>query len=134
MRSLLRHPFISLPMKFLARITWGAVWGVALSPYELEVKVGFGAVLAVLALALSVSFFGFDKVALSASRVALYGLLIAGEALAVGAIALAALGAFSGHVPTYALISCAFCGSVFPMYVMSILYRDNTSRAAGSNQ
>lgn len=131
MRNLFRHPFVILPMKFLARITMGSLWGIALSPFELEVKIGFGAVLAVLALCLSVSFFGFDKVALSASRVALYGLLVAGEALAVGAIVLAALGAFQGQLFIHALWVCAFGGTVFPLYALSILYRDNMSKGRG---
>lgn len=130
---LLRHPFISVPMKFAARIAWGGVWGISLSPFELDVKLAFGAVLAGVAVFLSASFFGFDRVSFSAARAALYGLLVAGEAMAVGAIVLACLGAFTGHVETYAMVCCAFMGTLLPMYVMSILYRDNMSKGAGSN-
>ncbi len=129
---LLQHPFIALPMKFAARITMAAVWGVALSPFALDVKLGFGAVLAGLALLMSRAFFGWDKAPRSAPRLALYGLYVAGEAMAIGAIVLAFLGAFQGQLHTYAMITCAFGGSLLTLYPLAVLYRDNTRGTPGS--
>lgn len=133
MFALIRHPFISISMKFLARVTMGGVWGIALSPFELDVRLGFGAVLAVLAAFLSYSFVAFDRLPLSASRLALYGLVIAGEYLAVGCVVLAALGAFQGQPYTYAMMVSGFGSALFTVYGMTVLYRDNISKAAGSN-
>lgn len=134
MRNLLRLPFIALPMKFAARIAMAGLWGIWLSPFDADVKYVFGAILGGVASLLSVSFFGFDRVALSPARIALYGLLTGGESMAVGAMVLAALGAFTGQLHTWPMICCAFAGTVLPMYAMAILYRDNTSKPAGSNR
>lgn len=140
MRGLLLIPFIAIPLRILSRIAWAGVWGIALSAAEIEYKLVFGAILASLACVLSVSFFGFDRrMAFSASRMALYGLYVAGEAMLVGASAFALLGALTGQLEGFALVICAFGGTVLTMYSMSILYRenledDNTSKGAGSNR
>lgn len=133
MFALLRHPFITVPMKFLARVAMAAVWGIALSPFDQDVKLAFGAVTAIVAGLLSYSFVSHDKVPLSASRLGLYGLVVAGEALAVGTIVLAALGGFTGQLHMYALWCCAFGGALLSFYGTTILYRDNMSKVAGSN-
>lgn len=139
MLSLLRHPFAVQALKFLARIAWASVWGILLSPFELEARITFGGLLAILAGVLSVSFYAFDRVAFSASRMALYGLLVAGEAMSVGALVFACLGAFTGQLEGLALVACAFVGTVLTLYSLTILYqdnlklRDNMSKGAGSN-
>lgn len=127
-----RHPFIALPAKFLSRITMGALWGINLSPFSLDVKLFFGALLAVVGVLLGQAFWGWDRKPRSAHRIALYGLLWAGECSAVGAIVFGALGAFTGQLQTLPLIGCAFLGTVLPLYAMAELYRDNTAKSAGS--
>lgn len=135
---MLRHPYIGLPAKFLSRITMGALWGIFLSPFALDVKLFFGALLAVLGIFLGQAFWAFDQQPVTAHRIALYGLLWAGEALAVGAIVFAALGAFTGQVAyvTLPMAACAFVGTLVPLAVMTTLYRDNardnTARGGGS--
>lgn len=127
MKLLFRHPFIVLPAKFLGRIMMGALWGILLSPLDQDVKFAVAAGLGVLLLSLTPFFVSWDRAALSASRVALYGLLIAGEAMAVGAMVLAALGAFSGHADTYLplMVVAAFGGTVLTLYPTAIMHRDN---------
>lgn len=131
MKILFRHPFIALPAKFLARITMGALWGILLSPFDQDVKLAVAACLGVLVLSLVPFFVGWDRVPLSASRVALYGLLMGGEAMAVGAMVLAALAAFSGHPDTYlsAMMGAAFAGTVLTLYPTAIMYKDNTKQS-----
>lgn len=130
--SLLHHPFIALPCKFIARITMGAIWGVALCQTDLDTKLLFGGLLAGLALLLSRAFWAWDKIPVSAARIALYGLYVAGEAMAIGAIVLAFLGAFQGHLHTFAMVTCALGGSLLTLYPMAVMYRDNTRGAPGS--
>jgi hypothetical protein len=130
--SLLHHPFIALPCKFVARIAMAAIWGVALSSAALDVRLIFGAGLAVVALFCSRAFWAWDKVPFSASRFALYGLYVAGEAMAIGAFVLAFLGAYTGQLHTFAMITCAFGGSVLTLYPLAVLYRDNMSQGPGS--
>ena len=133
MFNLLRHPALTFPLRFLARIAMSALWGIILSPFELEVKVGFGAVLAVVAGVLSLSFFsGIEK--LGIADVGLCGLAVAGEAMAVGTFVFAALGAFSGHVNALAMFVCAFSGTLLPVYAITTLYqKNNTAKPRGSN-
>lgn len=130
--SLLHHPFIALPCKFVARIAMAAIWGIALSPFALDLKLGFGAGLAVVALLCARAFWAWDRVPFSASRAALYGLYVAGEAMAIGTFVLAFLGAYTGHLHTYAMITCAFGGSILTLYPLAVLWRDNMSRGPGS--
>lgn len=125
MKNLLQLSIISLPMRFMARVCMGGVWGLALSNLEFDVRAGFGTLLAGMALLLSYSFVAWDKVPLSAARMALYGLLVAGEAMSVGCIVLAALGAFTGQLYTGAMIACGFGGSLFTIYPMSVMFMDN---------
>lgn len=132
MKTLLQFSIISLPMKFMARVCMGAVWGISLSNFESDVRIGFGTFLAVVACLLSYSFVAWDRVPLSASRMALYGLLVAGEALAVGCVVLAALGAFTGQLETGAMVVCAFGGSFFTLYSNGVMFRDNMGNIAGS--
>lgn len=129
-----RYPIISVPAKFLARIATGAIWGIFLSPFDLSVRLGFASVLSVIAAFLYRAFWAWDKQRVSISRISLYGLLGAGEALAVGAVVFAALGAFTGSVNVPALMLCGFGGAVLPMYTTSVLYRDNIQRGAGSKR
>ena len=130
--SLLHHPFIALPCKFVARIAMAAIWGIALSPFDLDVRFGFGAALAVVALLCARAFWAWDKVPFSASRASLYGLYVAGEAMAIGAFVLAFLGAYTGQLHTFAMITCAFGGSVLTLYPLAAIWRDNMSRGPGS--
>lgn len=127
MKLLIRHPFIALPAKFLGRITMAAIWGILLSPFDSDVKLAVAACLGVVALSLTPFFVGWDRTPLSASRLALYGLLIGGEAMAVGAMVLGALAAFSGHPDTYLsmLVMAAFGGTVLTLYPTAIMYKDN---------
>lgn len=126
-RLLTRHPFIALPAKFLGRVTMAAIWGVLLSPFDSEVKFAAAACLGVLALSLTPFFVGWDRARLSASRVALYGLLIGGEAMVVGSFVLGALAAFTGQPETYLspMVAAVFAGTVLTLYPTSVMYRDN---------
>ena len=124
---LTRHPFVALPAKFLGRITMGAIWGVLLSPFDSETKVALAAVLGVIAVSLFPFFVGWDRKPLSAARVSLYGVLMGGEAMAVGAMVLAALATFTGTTELLsAMVMCTFGGTVLTLYPTAIMYRDNT--------
>jgi hypothetical protein len=127
MKLLTSHPAIVLPAKFLARIGMAALWGILLSPFDQDVKVAVGAVLAVLVLFLTPFFVGWDRKPLDAARVALYGLLMSGEAMAVGAMVMAAYATLTGTTHGAALVLLAFGGSVLPLYTHFTMYRDNMS-------
>lgn len=125
MRSWFNHPFVNAPAELIAKIAWGGVWGMALSSFEFDLKIGFIAMLAGLAGVMSVSFFAYDLLPVDGPRVALYGLLVAGEALTVGAIVLAALGAATGQLEGMALVACAGSGTFFRTYARQTIVSDN---------
>lgn len=126
---LTKHPFIAIPAKFLGRITMGAIWGVLLSPFAQDVKLAVAACLAVLALSLYPFFVGWDQAPRTVARLALHGLLMAGEGLAAGAIVLAALAAFSGHTEWLsAMVPVMFGAIVFTLYPTAVMYRDNMAK------
>jgi hypothetical protein len=127
-----RYPIISVPAKFLARITTGAIWGIFLSPFDLTSRFVFAGILSVIAAFLYRAFWAWDRQPVTLSRISLYGLLGAGEALGVGAVVFAALGAFTGHVHVLPLMLCGFGGALLPMYINAVLYRDNILKGRGS--
>lgn len=118
---LLRHPFISYTIRFLARLAFAGMWGVVLSPADLNTKLLFATLLAVLASGLMVMFFGSRP---RLHQVPLYGLVSAGEALGVGAIALALLGASTGQLAVIPLCICTFGGLLLTLYSTHTLYKD----------
>lgn len=132
---LLRHPYFNLPIKFMGKVFAAVAWGIALSPFDLDVKLVFGAIAAVLAsLMIAAPWVATDRCA-SASRLPLYGLIVAGEALFVGTLVFAFLGTFQGHPQTLAMIGCAFGGVLLPLYGAAVIYRDkrdNMSKGPGS--
>ena len=132
MRKLFRIPFFSVAAKFCSRILMGSLWGLFLSPFSMDIKLLFGALMAGMAVLLGTSFYAWDRMPVTASRISLYGLLLAGEALCTGSIAFATLGAFTGQLHVHALWICALGGSLLTLYSISVLYRDNMSKRPGS--
>ena len=113
------------PTQFLSRVVFGALWGLALNPGPSHSKFEIFAVLACLAFVLSFSFFPTSKLPLTSYRIALYGLLIAGEACSVGAFVLAALGLFSGQVNGLALVITAGLGGSVTQYARAVILYEN---------
>ena len=125
MRIWFRIPFISLPAKFCARILMAAIWGLVLSDGDVELRIAFGAVLGGLMLVLSPAFFGWDRGRVDGPRMALYGLYLAGEVLAMGSLCLAFMGTLCGRVEAYAMMICGFGGSFFTVYATRNIYLSN---------
>lgn len=133
MFQLIRHPFISVPMKFIARVCMGSLCGIAFSPFELDVKVWFGAImtgLAVLMMYLPIR--AWDRSPMDGIRMALYGLVIVGEALCVGAVVLGAFGAFQGHLQPLPMMLIGFAGILSTLFGMAELSRSNIKDRPGS--
>lgn len=133
-RSLFRHAFFALPTKFCARVLMAAIWGLLLcseKDFPMPVRLAFGAVLGLAMLGCSVAFFGWDRGRLDASRLALYGLYVAGEMLVVGTLCFAFLGTFCGRLEPVAMLLCGFGGSLFTTYPMVQLYARNILKSRG---
>ncbi len=127
--KLLRHPFISYAIRFLARLAYAGMWGVVLSPTDLNTKLLFGTPLAILAGFLMVLFVAHSP---KLHQAPLYGLMMAGEALGVGACVLAFLGATTGQLATIPLCICVFGGLLLTLHSTYALYRDNMQKPSGS--
>lgn len=134
MRSLFSYPYISSPAKFLARVSYGALWGIILSDAPDDVRLMFGFMVGLVALFLSNAFFGWDaKKPLDAPRLALYGLFVAGEVLEVGAVVLMALGAVQFNPDwVYAAALSAFTGFILSVYALYCLFKRNIAERRGS--
>jgi len=132
-RALFRLPYVSLPAKFCARVTMAAIWGCLLGQGMGGGRVACCAVLGLLAGLLSVSFFGWDRRRLDGTRMALYGLYVAGEMLVVGTLVMAALATFSGAVYGYAMVLCGFGGSLFTLYSLLLLMTRNITEGRDQN-
>lgn len=131
-RALFCLPFIALPSKFCARLGMAAIWGCLLGPGMGGAGSAFCAVLGVVAALFSVSFFGWDRRRVDGVRMALYGLYVAGEMLVMGSFVMAALATFGGLFFGYAILLCAFGGSLFTVYSMLLLMTRNTPERRGS--
>jgi hypothetical protein len=132
--SIYRFPHIALTARYMYRVLAGTAWGMALSPFELDVRLAFLACVGLVMGLLFPSFIAWDQKPVTASRLALYGLLAVGEVLAGGCVVFGALGAFTGHLHMVPMWLTGLGGSLLPLYALSVLYKDNMSRAAGSNR
>lgn len=130
MRSWYQNIVTCLPAKFLARITFAGIWGIALSENELEVKFMFIAILAVIAAGLAASFVSWDRSPMDAARMAVHGLVIGGEVLVTGAFSLAALGAFTGQLHIWPMVICAVGGGIMEVFTTVNILRHNIDREA----
>ncbi|NJL53677.1 hypothetical protein HC928_00020 [bacterium] len=111
LRSLFRIGVVRLPAKFGARTAWAGVLGICLSAYDLAVRLPFAGALGLFALFLSLSFFGWDRQPLTATRIGLYGLYVVGEVGGVGTLVFTALGGFTGAPYVWQTLVCCFLGS-----------------------
>lgn len=132
LRRSFRLPYISVPGKFCTRLTMAASWGCLLGGTPEDVRTAFGAMLVAFSLLLSASFFGWDRKPVDATRLALYGLYVAGEAMVVGCLCMAFLGTFAGQLFAVPFILTGFAGSLFTIYPMALLMRDNIPGHRGS--
>jgi hypothetical protein len=133
-RALFRLPQIAMPAKFCARVTMAAIWGCLLGQGMGSGRLACGAVLGLLAGLLSVSFFGWDRRRLDGTRMALYGLYVAGEMLVVGTLVMAALATFSGAVYGYAMMLSGFGGSLFTVYSTFLLMTRNITEVGDQSR
>lgn len=137
MRQFFALSVVNAPARFLARVNFGAIWGVLLGDYSPDARVALLSVLCLFALVLSWAFVGWDvRSPLHGARLALYGTLVVGEALCVGAIVLLALAAFQGQMAWgYAAVVAAFSGYLAAVYaVLSLvhMYHQENSNTEGN--
>mgnify|MGYP006286018433 CR=1 FL=1 len=132
LRRSFRLPFISVPGKFCTRLTMAAAWGCALGGAPEEMRSAFGATLVAFSLLMSASFFGWDRKPVDAARMALYGLYVAGEAMVVGCCCMAFLSAAGGELLALPMILTGFAGSLFTLYPMALLVKNNIPEHRGS--
>lgn len=131
---LFRFPPLQQATKYLARITAAACWGMLMRDTDMDVvlQATFAAVLGVIYLFLSQAFWQWDRGTRDAARYALYGLLVVGEFIAMGAVVLAALSAFSEQQWLPAMLACAFGGSFSTVFANLELMKDNMRLRRGS--
>lgn len=131
-RALFRLPVLAMPGKFCSRVAMAAIWGCLLGQGMGEARWACCASLGVLVGLLSMSFFGWDRRALDGTRMALYGLYLAGEMLVIGTLVMAALATFGGVLYGWAIVLCGFGGSLFTVYSMFLLMTRNIAERRGS--
>lgn len=132
LRRSFRLPFVSVPGKFCTRVTMASTWGCCLGDGPEDLRMAFGAMLTFFALTMSASFFGWDRKPVTASRLALYGLYVAGEAMVVGCLCLAFLGSAGGRMLALPMMLTGLAGSLFTLYPMALLMKDNIPEHRGS--
>jgi hypothetical protein len=128
-RHIFRVPAIGLPSQFASRVFMAGAWGCAFGgSHPITV-----AVIGLLALMFGLSFFGWDRVALSASRLALYGLYLAGEALLTGTLVLTFWGNLGGaEVGLVPVVLSAGGGMLLLTYSTLVLVKGNIPESPGA--